>query len=123
MQIFHKSKRYAVALLATLFLAACAGMPVPQSPDQAFFAAEAAYTAVAEEVADYVTLPDADPKIKEAAKVVDAKAYEAVQKGRVALMAFNLLPEDRASRLEAAAAVLRIARGELAKQLMKIQKE
>lgn len=118
----HSIKKNMVALLAALCLAACA-MPVPQSPDQAFFAAEAAYTAVAEEIADYVELPGADPKIKEAVKAADVKAYEAIQKGRVALAAFNLLPEDRASRLEAAAAVLRLARGELAKQLLKVQKE
>lgn len=119
---YRKNRSLAASLalsLAIVTSSGCVSLRTAETPSQRFYAAVAEYSILAEAAANYVELPTADPRAVKGIKEVDRVAYQAIQAGKTALAAFNMVQAVRDQKLLAAANVLKFARSQLQSWLVK----
>lgn len=108
--------RSAVAVVAAVILSVgCVSVLGAETPEQQFYAAQGLYVIAGQEAIDYMSRPDADPRVVSLLKTADNEAYQALRLGR-ALLA-QPASADRDQRLVLYATVAQAAIAKLSEVL------
>lgn len=115
--IARRARRSALPVALVLVVSGCSLMRTAETPAQRFYAAQGTYNIVAQIALEYVRSPTALPSVVQAIRVVDAKAYSAIEHG--SKLARASAGKGRDAQLEVYAALIAAAADELRAQLVR----